>query len=106
MCDEMDFLLNFYLKALKQNCEHSAKNCEQSLQKLRTNRIMNKRAFPMNFKIAFRERKTHDSQRCDKILRLFRRAEIGQFSAHCGASSLLNYTDNLEKSWAALYGRD
>ena len=45
------FSLEFiHWKALKQNCEHSAKialseNCEQTLWKSRTKRIMNKRAF-------------------------------------------------------------
>ena len=31
------------------------------------------------------------------ILRLFLRPEIGQFSPHFGAISLMNYTENLEK---------
>ena len=33
----------------------------------------------------------------DKILRFFPRPEIGQFSPHIGAISLLNYTENLEE---------
>ena len=43
----MDFLLILYQKDLKQSREHSTKITirEQTLQKLRTNRIMNKRAF-------------------------------------------------------------
>ena len=43
-----------------------------------------------------RDRKKHDSQRRDRIL-FFLHAEIGQFSPHFGAISLLNYTVNLEK---------
>ena len=39
----------------------------------------------------------HDSQRRDRILRNFLRPEIGQFSPHFGAMSLLKYTVNLEK---------
>ena len=41
----MDFLMNFYSKDLKTKLRTLSKNCEQTLQKLRTNRIMNKRAF-------------------------------------------------------------
>ena len=41
--------------------------------------------------------KNHDSQRRDRILRFFLLPEIGQFSPHFGAISLLNYTVNLEK---------
>ena len=40
--------------------------------------------------------KNHDSHRRDRILRFFLRPEIGQFSPHFGAISLLNYTENLE----------
>ena len=43
-------------------------------------------------------RKNHDSHRRDRILRLFLCLEIGQFSPHFGAISLLIYTVNLEKS--------
>ena len=41
--------------------------------------------------------KNHDSQRHDRILRCFIHPEIGQFSPHLGAISLLNCTYNLEK---------
>ena len=34
-----------------------------------------------------RDRKDHDSHRRDRILRIFLRAEIGQFSPHLGAIS-------------------
>ena len=47
--------------------------------------------------IPYRDRKNHDSRRRDKILRLFLCPEIGQFSPHFGAISLLTYTVNLEK---------
>ena len=39
------FPLEFLLKDLKQNCEHAAKLANKPSKKLRTNRIMNKRAF-------------------------------------------------------------
>ena len=45
----------------------------------------------------FGTEKTMDSHRRDGILRFFLRLEIGQFSPHFGASSLLNCTVNLEK---------
>ena len=38
-----------------------------------------------------RDRKNHDSQRRDRILRFFLSPVIGQFSPHFGAISLLNY---------------
>ena len=44
-----------------------------------------------------RDRKNHDSQRRDRILRFFLRPGIGQFSPHFGAVSSLSYTVNLEK---------
>ena len=44
-----------------------------------------------------RDRRNHDSQRRDRILRFFLCPEIGQFSPHFGAISLLNCTENLEK---------
>ena len=44
-----------------------------------------------------RDQTNHDSQRHDRFLRFFLRLEIGQFSPHFGAMSLLNYTGNLEK---------
>ena len=43
------------------------------------------------------DRQIHDSQRRDRILRLFLRLEIGQFSPYFGAISLLDCTENLEK---------
>ena len=45
----------------------------------------------------FWDRKTHDSQRRDRILRSVLRLQIGQLSPHFGAIALLNYTENLEK---------
>ena len=48
-------------------------------------------------KFTYRDRKNYDSQRRDRILRLFLRPEIGQFSPHFGAISLLNCTQDLEK---------
>ena len=44
-----------------------------------------------------RTAKTIDSHRRDRILRIFLRPEVGQFSPHLGAISLLNCTMNLEK---------
>ena len=42
--------------------------------------------------------KNHDSQRRDRILHFFLHLEIGQFSPHFGATSLLNCTEqHLEK---------
>ena len=43
-------------------------------------------------------KKDHDSHRRDRILRFLLRPEIGRFSPHFGAISLLNCTMNLEKS--------
>ena len=43
------------------------------------------------------EKKSHDNQKRDRILRLFLRPDIGQSSPHFGAIFLLNYTKNLEK---------
>ena len=45
-----------------------------------------------------RDPRNHDSQRLDKILRMFLGPEIGQFSAHFGALSIPHCTENLEKS--------
>ena len=44
----------------------------------------------------FQNQKKHDSQRFARILCFFLRPEIGQFSPHCGADFLLNYTEQLE----------
>ena len=41
--------------------------------------------------------KNHDSQRRDRILRFYLHSEIGQFSPHVGANSLLNFIEALEK---------
>ena len=55
-------------------------------------------SFPMRWKRGkTRDRKNHDSQRRDRILRIFLCSGIGQFSPHVGAISLLNCTENLEK---------
>ena len=43
------------------------------------------------------QKKNHDSQRRDRILRFFLRPEIGQYSPYFGAISLRNYTVNPEK---------
>ena len=43
------------------------------------------------------DRKTHDSQRRDGILRFLLRPEIGQISPHFVAISLLNHTGDLER---------
>ena len=45
-----------------------------------------------------RERKNHDSQRRDRILRFSLRPENGLFSPDFGAVSLLNYTEHPENS--------
>ena len=52
-----------------------------------------------------RHRKNLDSHRRDRILRSFLRPEIGQFSAHFGAISLLTYTENLEKKEKNIHWR-
>ena len=57
------FLLNLYEKAVKQNCEHSAKIENKTLRKLQTNRIMNKWAF---LKYYFGQ--TH---RIDRLVKLY-----------------------------------
>ena len=44
-----------------------------------------------------RDRKHHDSQRCDRILRMLLRPDIGQFSPHFGAISSRNCTEKLHK---------
>ena len=44
-----------------------------------------------------RDRKNHDSQRRDRILRFFLRPEIGQFFPRFGAISLLHNTEKLEE---------
>ena len=41
----MDFLLEFLLKGPQTELQTLSQNCKQTLQKLRTNRIVNKRAF-------------------------------------------------------------
>ena len=43
------------------------------------------------------DRRNHDSQTRDRILGIFLRPRIGQFSPRFGAISLLTYTENLEK---------
>ena len=60
-------------------------------------RISRKRTFLKRPLFQNRDRKNHDSQRRDRILRFFLRPEIGQFSPHFGAISSLNHTNNLEK---------
>ena len=50
-----------------------------------------------NYDLDTWDRKNHDSHRRDRILRFFLRPDIGQFSPHVGAISLLKYTVNLEK---------
>ena len=49
--------------------------------------------------------KSHDSQRRDRNLRFFLRPEIGRFSPHFGAISLLIYTENLEKKGKKIHWR-
>ena len=51
-----------------------------------------------------RDRKSHGSQRCDRILRSFLRPVVGQFSPHFGAISLLSYTENLQRN-EKIHGR-
>ena len=45
------FPLKFLLEGPQTELQTLSQNCEQTLQKLRTNRIMNKRPFPIVLKV-------------------------------------------------------